>query len=175
MERGTGRGYLPKLSKSVFILDLPGQEEVARREFAAEGLYHNFVSGSRYLGAYLGPQEELTAWVKLQLEAWAHGVRFLVTIARRHPHLDYSGLGMSLQLVLQYLNRTVPGVGTLMGTIEEALRDKCFPSLFGGEEINANFRQILGHSVNHGSLGIQNSGFQRKVHRTPPRRTAENW
>ena len=29
-----------------------------------EGLVLNFVSGSRYLGAYLGPQEELEAWVK---------------------------------------------------------------------------------------------------------------
>ena len=61
---------------------------------------------------------------------------------------------MSLQLEWQYLQRTVPGVGTLMGPIEEALRDKFFPALFGGEEINANFRKILGHCVKHGSLGI---------------------
>ena len=42
----------------------------------------------------------------------------------------------------------------MMGPIEEALRDKFFPELFGGEDINANFRQILGHSVKHGILGI---------------------
>ena len=41
-----------------------------------------------------------------------------------------------------------------MGPIEEALRENCFLSLFGGEEITANFRKILGHSVNHGGLGI---------------------
>ena len=41
-----------------------------------------------------------------------------------------------------------------MGHIEEALREKFFPSLFGGEEITADFRQILGHSVKHGGLGI---------------------
>ena len=34
-----------------------------------------------------------------------------------------------------------------MDTIEEVLREKLFPALFGGEE-------ILGHSVKHGSLGI---------------------
>ena len=61
---------------------------------------------------------------------------------------------MSLQLEWQYLQRTVPGVGTLMGPIEGSLREKLFPTLFGGEEINANFRQILGHSINHGGLGI---------------------
>ena len=46
-----------------------------------EGLTLNFVSGSRYLGAYLGPQKELEAWVKPQVEAWAHGVRFLAKIS----------------------------------------------------------------------------------------------
>ena len=49
---------------------------------------------------------------------------------------------------------TVPGVGTLMDPIEESLRQKFFPALFGGKEINADFRKILGHSVKHGGLGI---------------------
>ena len=34
-----------------------------------------------------------------------------------------------------------------MGPIEEALRDKFFPALFRGEEINAYFGKILGNSV----------------------------
>ena len=41
-----------------------------------------------------------------------------------------------------------------MGPIEEALREKLFSSLFGGEEIDADFRKILGHCVKHGGLGI---------------------
>ena len=61
---------------------------------------------------------------------------------------------MSLQSEWQYLQRTVPGVGTLMGPIEEALREKMFPSLSRGEEIDADFRKILGHGVKHGGLGI---------------------
>ena len=88
------------------------------------------------------------------MEAWAHGVRVLGKIARWHPQSSYVGLGMPLQLKWQYLQRTVPGVGTLMGPIEEALREKFFPSLFGGEDINAKFWKILGHSVKHGGLGI---------------------
>ena len=61
---------------------------------------------------------------------------------------------MLLQLKWQYLQRTVPGVGIILGTIEEALREKLFPALFLGEEINFNVRKILGHSVKHGGLGI---------------------
>ena len=41
-----------------------------------------------------------------------------------------------------------------MGPIEEALREKLSPLLFRGEEITADLRKILGHSVKYGSLGI---------------------
>ena len=96
MERGTDRGYFPEPSKSLFILDTPGHDEAAKREVEAEGLALYLVSGSRYLGAYLGLQEELATWVKPQVEARAHGVRVLGKISRRHTQLDYAGLGMSL-------------------------------------------------------------------------------
>ena len=82
------------------------------------------------------------------------GVRVLGQIVRRKPQSDYSGLGMSLQLEWQYLQRTVPIVGTRIGPIEEFLREKLFPALFMGEEINAGFQKILGHIVKHGGLVI---------------------
>ena len=80
--RGTEQGYFPEPAKSLFIADTPEQEAAAKKEFAKEGLVLNFVSGSRYLGAYLGPQAELEAWVKPQVEEWAHGVKVLAKIAR---------------------------------------------------------------------------------------------
>ena len=55
MKRGPDRGYLPEPAKSLFILDNPDQEEAAKKQFAKEGLVLNLVSGSPYLGAYLGP------------------------------------------------------------------------------------------------------------------------
>ena len=85
MRRGPDRGYFPEPAESLFISDTPGQEAGAKREFAAEGLTLNFVSGSWYLGAYLGPQADLEAWVKTQVEAWDHGVKVLSKIDRRHP------------------------------------------------------------------------------------------
>ena len=36
-----------------------------------------FISGSQYLGAYLGLRDQLEAWVKAQVEAWANRVRAL--------------------------------------------------------------------------------------------------
>ena len=61
---GTDRGYFPEPDKPLFISDTPRQEEAVKQEFAVEGLTLNFVSGSRYLGVYLGPQAELDTWVK---------------------------------------------------------------------------------------------------------------
>ena len=69
MRRGPGRGYFHEPAKYLFISDTLGQDAAAKREFAAEGLTLNFVSGSRYLGAYLGPHAELEAWIKPQVEA----------------------------------------------------------------------------------------------------------
>ena len=81
MKRGPDRGYFPDPDKYLFISDILGQEEAARRELVAERIVLNFVSGSRYLGAYLVPHEELEAWVKPQVEAWYHGVRVLGKIS----------------------------------------------------------------------------------------------
>ena len=47
----------------------------------AEGHELNFFSISRYLGAYLDPQEEMAVWLKPQVEACAHGVRVLAKIS----------------------------------------------------------------------------------------------
>ena len=85
MKRGPDWGYPPKPAKYLFISANPGQEEAAKQEFAKEGLVLNFVSGSRYLGAYLGLWDQLEGWVKPQVEAWAHSVNVLAKIARRHP------------------------------------------------------------------------------------------
>ena len=75
MKRGPDQGYFPEPAKSIFISDTPGQEEAAKREFLIEGLTLNFISGSWYLGAYLGPRDQLEACLKPQVEALAHRVR----------------------------------------------------------------------------------------------------
>ena len=58
-------------------------------------------------------------WPKVR--AWDHGVCTLAKISKRYPQLAYAGLGMSIQLEWQYLQRIFPGVGSLMGPIEDAL------------------------------------------------------
>ena len=86
-------------------------------EFERAGINLNYVGGIQYLGVYLGPGGGLKAWVRPKVEAWAHRVLDRAKISKIYPQLAYTGLEMSLQLEWQYLQRTVPGVGTLMGPI----------------------------------------------------------
>ena len=91
------------------------------REFEQEGLNQKNIDGSCYMGAYLAPREELEEWVRTKVEAWSHGICILAKISKWFPQSVYVHLGMSLQIEWQYLQRTVPGVGSLMNPIEDAL------------------------------------------------------
>ena len=102
----------------------------------------------------MGSREDLEEWVWPKVEAWAHGVRTLVKMTKRYPQSEYSGLGVSLQLKWQYLQRTFPGFGSLMGPIKDALREAFFPAKFEMEDVSADLIEILGHSVKRGGLGI---------------------
>ena len=73
------------------------------------------------------------------MEAWAHRVRVSSKISQQHPHSAYAGLGMSLKLEWQYLQRNVPEVGAMVGPIEEALNEKFFPELFRGRRSTPTF------------------------------------
>ena len=154
MDRGSDQGYFHKPAKSHFIANNYEDKEVARQEFKKAGLYINCVDGIRYMGPYLGPREEKEAWVRPKVEAWTHRVRTLAKISKQYLKLAYDGLGISLQIEWQYLQSTVPGVGTLMGPIEDSLREAFFNTLFEVRRSAPNLREILGHSVKHRGLGI---------------------
>ena len=57
------------------------------------------------------------------MEKWAEGVIDLEKFTKRHPQMAYAGLGMPLQLEWQYLQKTVPGVVSLMELIESDIRE----------------------------------------------------
>ena len=116
----------------------------------------------------------LEAWVQPQLKAWSHIVQILGKISKRHPHLEYAILGMSIQLKWQYLERTVQRVITLMSSVEEDLKETLFPALFGVEEVDADFWKLLGHIVKQDGLGRTAPVHQWRVHTTSPMQRLDN-
>ena len=91
------------------------------------------------------------------MDAWAHGLSTLYEISKLHPQLDYTILGISLQLKWQYLQRTIPVVGTLVGYIRDSLRETFFPAILGGRDVNDDYQKILGLSIKRDGLVISES------------------
>ena len=75
-----------------------------------------------------------------KVEEWSHRVHTLAKIVKRYHQSEYAILGMALQIEWQYLQKTVPGVVTLMAYIEDTLREAFLSALLGGEEVSAKFR-----------------------------------
>ena len=63
------------------------------------------------------------------METLAHRVCTLANMDKQYPQLAYSRLGVLLQIKWQYLQRTFLVFGTLMGLIEDALREMFFAAL----------------------------------------------
>ena len=78
----------------------------------------------------MGPREDLEAWVRLKVESWAHGVCTLDKTENQYLQLACAGLVMWIQIEWHYLQMNVPGVDTIMVSIEDALREVFFPALF---------------------------------------------
>ena len=75
------------------------------------------MSRSEYLREFMGSREDLEAWVCPQVVAWDYRVYKLAKISKQHSQVAYTILWMLLQLKWNYMQRTVPGVSTLMGPI----------------------------------------------------------
>ena len=65
---GPDQGYFSEMAKSIFIADIPAKKEAARQEFERARINLNYVDGSRYMGAYLGPREDIEEWVRPKVE-----------------------------------------------------------------------------------------------------------
>ena len=98
MDQGPDQGYFLDTTRLIFISDNSEEKEAEKRKFKQVGLSLNYIDGSRYLVAYLGPKEQLEAWVSPKVDAWDHRVHTLSKIAKQYPQFAYSGLEMSLQI-----------------------------------------------------------------------------
>ena len=71
--------------------------------FAASGF--KVVTGSRYLGGFIGDQAEQREWVAQKASTWAEGILKLSKVVGRYPQAAYAGLQKSQQQEWQLLER----------------------------------------------------------------------
>lgn len=100
---GPSRGYYPEPDKCVLVSTNEAQARVVLARFPFQ-----YRSGHRYVGSFVGPDEDRREWLRPQIQQWLHGVRCLAKVARRFPQTAYAGLVKSLQCEWQYVQRVTP-------------------------------------------------------------------
>ena len=90
----SARGYFMEPIKSILVV---AEQNVPRATEYFRGMGIKIVTGSRYLGGFVGEQETENQWVRTKVERWEESVSNLAGVARKHPQSAYAGLQKSLQ------------------------------------------------------------------------------
>lgn len=156
-KKGPGFGYFPNPSKDSF-------HSLGTAAFTGTGI--NITSEGRpYLGAAIGSRKFVDEYVVSKVSSWVTNVSKLTTIAKTQPHAAYSALTHSLKSKWTYLCRTIPAIGHLLKSLDEALRTKLIPALTGRPPSNdlecalfalpTRFREVwVTYSLRSGQMGI---------------------
>ena len=90
------------------------------------------VTGSRYLGKFIGDGAAEKRWLARRVEGWAESVGTLAGVARKHPRSAYARLKKSLQQEWEFVQRVTLGIGDAFSPLEKALWETFLPALFEG-------------------------------------------
>ena len=127
--RGLPRGYFLGPIKSILVVE---PRNVARAEKLFQGMGMQIVTGSRYLGGFIGDGASEKSWLTVKVERWAESVGTLTGVSRKHPKSAYSRLKKSLQQECTFVQWVTPGIGYAFGLVERDLRETFFRGLFQG-------------------------------------------
>ena len=112
------------------------------------------VTGSRYLGGFIGEGEAQKRWLEGKVAGWADSVETLTGVSRKHLQSAYSGLQKPLQQEWEFLQRVTPGVCDAFGLVHKALMETFLPDLFYGLVQGAPERGVPHLAVKQAGLAI---------------------
>ena len=69
------------------------------------GYQFQIVTGTQYLGGYVGLREQEMDWIKEKLAAWDTNISWMAEVAHFKPQLAYIGLQRSLQAKWIFVQR----------------------------------------------------------------------
>ena len=127
--KGPAQGYFPDPTKSILVVS---EQNVPRATEYFRGMGMKIVTGSHYLGGFVGERGAERRWVQTKVKGWAESVKTLAGVARKHPQSAYAGLQKSLQQEWAFVQRVTPGIGNEFGPVEEEIAKAFLPALFEG-------------------------------------------
>jgi hypothetical protein len=159
LAEGPKYGFIVKLAKCLVVLGDPDLADKAQRMFEGTGI-KVAKGGSRDLGAALGSDEFVSHFLKGKCDDWVAMVERLAEFARTQPHAAHSAFTRSLKHKWTFTQRTMPGAEEFLQPLEDAIREKFLPSMFGPDgnwmEISPQLRDLIALPARLGGLGIPN-------------------
>ena len=86
---GPPRGYFPEPTMSILVVSPRNMDR--SKEFS-RGMVMTVVTGSRYLGGFIGDWGADTTWFVKKVQGWDELARKLLGVDRKNPQSDYAGL-----------------------------------------------------------------------------------
>jgi hypothetical protein len=118
LELGPGYGYHPESSKSIVV--------VVRHNLERGKVYFSDLTGSRYLGGFVGEDEDRDEWLESKIATWVDIIKQLSTVAVPYPQSEYAVIQKSVQAEGTFVQRLVWDVGDKFYTIREAMHRYLF-------------------------------------------------
>ena len=112
------------------------------------------VTGSRYLGGFVGDQKSETTWLAWKVQGWAESVQTISGVARKHQQSTYTGLQKSLQQEWEFVQRVTPYIGDAFRMVETSLWDVFLLYLLQGIGEGTPGRGITRPTVKHAGLDL---------------------
>jgi hypothetical protein len=151
-EIGPPLGYFPKADKTWLIVK-PQHLERANALFPDVKIT---TVGHEFLGSYIGTEEGSIDFVDQKISEWEKDIDALVEVANYEPQLAYIAYVFGTSRRWQFLCRTTPGIAASLGRLEDLIKGKLIPAIFGGRVISDELRKVCCLPARLGGLGVLN-------------------
>ena len=132
---GPKYGYHPKPSKT-FLVVKTGQYDLAVQIFEGTGVQItgngadlDHKAGHRHLGAAVGSDNFVSAYLDSKVASWAAQVERLSDVAATQPHAAYAAFVFGLRHRWTFVQRTMPTAQQHMEPLQAAIRQRLIPAL----------------------------------------------
>ena len=151
-EIGPPLGYFPKAEKTWLIVK---PQHLERANVLFPDIKITTV-GHEFLGSYIGNEEGTTNYVNAQISEWTKDIDALIEVAKYEPQLAYIAYVFGTSRRWQFLCRTTPGIAATLSKLEDQIKGKLIPAIFGERTISDDLRKVCSLPARLGGLGLLN-------------------